>query len=285
MKKKIIITGKNGYISVKLKEWLIKSGEYEVSSISLRNEDWIKDDFTKVSCLIHTAGIVHQSSEKGKYYEINRDLTIKLAEKCKKEGVKQFIFFSTMSVFGKKSGVINEKTVPYPVNHYGKSKYEAENYLSAMDTDNFKVIIIRPPMVYGPDCPGNYKKLSYIAKKSPIIPIIRNNRSMIFIDNLNNFIEILISKNEQGIFHPQNNSYVCTSDLMKYLRVSEKKRSILLNLNLFKKFITIINFTQKIFGDLVYEKSFSSYSSNYEVVSFYKSIDLSEEVKNVDAEN
>ena len=191
--KKILITGKNSYIGMSFKNWLEQnySNEYEVESISLRNNLWKDKDFSRFDVVYHTAGVVHIKENKKNrelYYKVNRDLTFEVAKKAKKEGVKQFIFLSSMSVYGLITGVIDENTPLSPNTSYGKSKFEAERLLLTLEDNNFKVAILRPPMVYGKGCKGNYPKLAKLAKVLPVFPDIQNKRSMIYIDYLNEFV-------------------------------------------------------------------------------------------------
>src|SRR5699024_4967609 len=101
-----------------------------------------------------------------------------------------------------------ENTPTNPKNTYGKSKSDAEKLIIELETDDFKVAILRPPMVYGEGCKGNYQLLRRVALVSPIFPDFKNKRSMIHIDVLSKKIERIIVKNEHGIFCPQDTQYV-----------------------------------------------------------------------------
>src|SRR5699024_9295461 len=152
------------------------------------------------------------------YYRVNRDLTIELAEKAKKENVAQFIFLSSIIVYGENidnDGVINKDTIPKPSNFYGNSKLQAEEGITPLQDDTFNVAIIRPPMIYGKGSKGNYPKLAKLARISPIFPNIENKRSMLHIDNLSEFLKLMIDNEESGLFFPQNKEYVQTSHLVK----------------------------------------------------------------------
>ena len=156
------------------------------------------------------------------YYKVNRDLAIEIAKKAKREGVKQFIFMSSIIVYGS-SGRIGERkiidkdTKPSPVDFYGDSKLQAEKGLRALESDIFKVVILRPPMIYGKGSKGNYPKLSKAARVLPIFPDIDNERSMLHIDNLCEFIKLMIDNEESGVFFPQNKEYVKTSEMVKLI--------------------------------------------------------------------
>src|SRR5699024_10788005 len=159
--KKVLITGVNSYVGNSLETWLQQyPEEYKVDKISVRHDDWKEKDFSQYDSIVHVAGIAHQKETKKNrdlYYRINRDLAIDLANKSKKDGVKHFVFLSTMSVYGIEEGVITEDTPLIPKTHYGISKKEAEESIASLEDENFKVAILRPPMIYGKGCPGNYQ--------------------------------------------------------------------------------------------------------------------------------
>lgn len=163
--------------------------------------------------VLNVAGIAHQRITKeneSNYYKVNRDLAIDLANKARNDGVKHFIQISTMSVFGIDKGKIDKNTPCNPINAYGKSKLEADDAIYKMKNDLFNITIVRPPMVYGPNCKGNCNSLKKLARLIPYFPSFDNKRSMIFIDNLSQFIMIIINKEIEGYLYPQNTHYVAT---------------------------------------------------------------------------
>lgn len=275
--KKILITGKNSYIGNSFKEWLNQwPNEYQVDEVETRDDIWKEVDFSSYDSILHVAGIAHIKETKENqslYYKVNRDLAVDIAKKAKKEGVKQFIFLSSMSVYGLTTGVIDENTPLLPKSAYGKSKLEAEQEISKLQDQNFKLAIIRPPMVYGENSKGNYSKLSKLAKITPIFPDIDNKRSMIYIDNLSEFVRNLISKNKYGIYHPQNNEYVKTSEMVRKIsEVHEKKIYLTKKINSIIKILMKFDFFQKVFGNLVYTKS----KNDLYLIDFNMSIELTE---------
>lgn len=159
--------------------------------------------------VFHVAGIAHVSSDpkmEDLYYKVNRDLTIETAKKAKAEGVKQFIFMSSIIVYGDSSSskrVIDANTVPAPSNFYGNSKLQAEQGIKDLEADNFKIVVLRPPMIYGKGSKGNYPRLANISTKLPVFPDIDNERSMLHIDNLCEFIKVMIDYEEAGLFFPR----------------------------------------------------------------------------------
>ncbi len=204
--KRILITGKNSYIGTSLEKWLIKQPDrYEVDEVCMRDGSWTEKDFSGYNVVFHVAGITHikeTTRNQSLYFKVNRDLALETAMKAKADGVKQFIFMSSMSVYGVETGVISEETPLKPSSAYGKSKAEAEELMAPLQDDSFRIAILRPPMVYGKGCRGNYPKLAKLAVKTPIFPDVDNKRSMIHIDNLCEFVRLLIDDYRGGLFFP-----------------------------------------------------------------------------------
>lgn len=284
----ILITGVNSYVGKSFEKWVENyPDKYNISTISLRDEKWREEDLSGYDVILHVAGIAHVSTDpkmEDSYYKVNRDLTIEVAKKAKAEGVHQFIFLSSIIVYGDSSSekrVIDRNTVPTPSNFYGNSKLQAEEGIKPLDCENFKVAIIRPPMIYGKGSKGNYLKLSKVAQISPVFPDINNERSMLHIDNLCEFIRLLINNEESGLFFPQNQEYVKTSDMVCLIGDCHGKKIKLIKafnpiLKLLGLKFGIIN---KVFGNLVYEKSMSSYKGDYQILNLEESIKLTESGK------
>lgn len=281
--KKILITGTKSYIGTSFKEWLKKwPEEYIVETTSVRDNSWKKDDYSQYDVIFHVAGIAHVSSDptlETLYYKVNRDLAIEIARKAKADGVKQFIFMSSIIVYGDSSHinqkkVITRKIAPQPTNFYGNSKLQAEEGIKALISDRFKVVVVRPPMIYGKGAKGNYRRLAKAIQKFPMFPDLHNERSMLYIDNLCEFIRLMVKNDECGVFFPQNKEYVKTTDMVKLIAEAHGKRVIFTRL--FNPILIIMeNFIvcfTKIFGNLVYEKQMSEYKEEYRVRNFRESI-------------
>lgn len=262
--KKILITGKGSFIGENAKKWLERKGHI-VEELEMQNENWKEFDFSKYDSIIHVAGIAHVSADpkmEELYLKVNRDLAIQTAEKAKKEGVKQFIFMSSMIIYGKDGKIgeeknISEETKPNPIDCYGRSKLEADLGIQELNDNEFKTVIIRTPMVYGPGCKGNFPKLKKIAKISPIFPDIKNERSMIYIDNLCEFFSKIIELQCSGVFYPQNREYLSTKHIIEILAETQKKK-----IHFTKAFNWIIkllskkvNYINKVFGNKTYNQS------------------------------
>lgn len=269
--KKILITGANSYIGTSfenyIKQW---KDEYIVDTVDMIDGSWKGKDFSKYDVVFHVAGIAHikeNIKNASLYYKVNRDLVYEVAKKAKIEGVKQFIFLSSMSVYGIETGVISKNTVPAPKSNYGKSKLQAEELITPLQDSMFNIAVLRPPMIYGKGCKGNYVRLEKFALKSPIFPNIKNRRSMIYIDNLCKFVKQIIDDESKGVFLPQNDEYVCTSEMVKAIAEANGKKIYMTEL--FNPLLRVLKVStvNKVFGDLVYEKE-----NNYEEVTEMKSI-------------
>lgn len=278
--KRVLIAGANSYIGTFVEKRLSQEPEqYETDTLDLRDETWVEYGFSIFDSVVYVAGIVHKketSKNRSQYFQVNRDLTYEVAKKAKTEGVSQFIFLSTMSVYGISIGEINRDSPLRPASAYGQSKLEAENLLRNLEDTAYTITILRPPMVYGAECKGNYSKLARLARITPVFPNVENQRSMLYIENLAEFIKKMIDNEAGGVFFPQNKEYVCTSTMVRFIAEAHGKRLKLSTL--FNRLLETSNLelTTKLFGDLTYEKNLSSTNFEYEVCSFEESIFRSE---------
>ena len=220
--KKILITGAGSYIGTSFEKYIKENypDEYIVDTVDMIDGSWREKSFVGYDSVFHVAGIAHQKETKKNvhlYYEVNRNLAIETAKKAKSDGVKQFIFLSSMSVYGMDTGVITKETKPNPKSNYGKSKWQAEQEIAPLASDEFKVCILRPPMVYGKGCKGNFQTVVKIVKKFPIFPNVKNERSMIYIDNLSSFVKRCMDCELFGVRFPQNKEYMSTKDMALWI--------------------------------------------------------------------
>lgn len=273
--KKILITGANSYIGTSFKKWMTQfQEEYQIDTLSVRGDAWREHDFSGYDTVFHVAGIAHADvskvSEETKqlYYAVNRDLAIETAKKYKQDlsGKKgQFIYMSSIIIYGEetninKKRVITPDTKPNPSNFYGDSKLQAEIGLQPLDDDTFHVAILRPPMIYGPGSKGNYQQLVKLANKLPIFPDVKNERSMLHIDKLSEFVKERIDAQDSGVFFPQNDQYVRTSHMVRDIAQENGKKIYLFSyMNWAIRLLGYVpgkigRLTNKAFGSLVYEK-------------------------------
>ena len=256
---RVLITGANSYVGTNLEKWLLKEPEkYFVETIDMKDPNWTNFDFSKFDVVFHVAGIAHVSTKKRMkdlYFKVNRDLAIETAKKAKNSGVKQFIFMSSMIVYNSKETRITLETKPNPDNFYGQSKLQAEEGILLLESDNFHICILRPPMIYGPNSKGNFAILVRIAKHLLMFPDYKNIRSSLYINNLTKYLQFLIDNSICGIFYPQNDEYFSTSDIVKTVRnLMGMKGFYPRKLNFLIKFlIRRTSFFRKLFGDFYYD--------------------------------
>ena len=253
----ILITGAHSYIGTAFADFMSQwPQDYRVTMLDLHGEAWQQVDFSAYDTVLHVAGIAHrkETAENAHlYYEVNRDLAAKVAQKAKADGVKQFVFLSSMSVYGLVEGTITAYTPPIPRTHYGKSKLQAENLLAPLNDKDFTVSILRPPMVYGDGCKGNYQSLIKLAKVLPVCPDYQNQRSMVSIDTLCTYVKAVIDRPAGGIYFPQENDYICTCQMMADIAAhSGKKLPLTQLLNPAVSFLKLTRKGRKAFGDLIY---------------------------------
>lgn len=240
-KKKVLITGAGSYIGQSFIQYAKKHypANFEIEELDMTDAAWRDKDFSEYDVVYHVAGIAHAdvgkvSEEiKSKYYEVNTGLAVEAAEKAKREGVKTFVFMSSMIVYGDSAPygqqkVIDETTVPKPANFYGDSKLQADVSVRELANDTYKVIVLRPPMIYGKGSKGNYRTLAKLAKKLPIFPDVDNERSMLYIENLCEFLcQVMLLKTyhrNSVVLLPQNGEWTKTSDMVKVIAKASGKK-------------------------------------------------------------
>lgn len=291
MMKKILITGAGSYVGCAVENYLRQWPEsYHVHTVDMIGDGWKEESFRGYDAVLHVAGLVHQPKTKDdpaqaeKYDLVNHRLAVETARKAKKEGVKQFLFMSSASVYGLSAPVgkvvmITKDTPLRPVDNYGISKAKAEESLRVLQDGQFKLAILRPPMIYGRGCKGNYQTMAKLARKLPFFPWVDNQRSMLYMENLAEFIRLLIDDEAEGIFCPQNNEYVNTSDMVNLIAHANGKGILLIRgfgwaVKLLRPVTGIVD---KAFGSLCYDFELSCYHKDYCVKTFQESITETEQ--------
>lgn len=280
--KKVLITGAGSYVGESVKKYILSTcKDIEIEAVDTFEDHWKAADFSKYDVVYHVAGIAHVNPKpemEPLYYKVNRDLCIEVAKTAKAAGVKQFIFMSSMIVFheSQKLGteVLTADSVPCPNGFYGNSKLQAENGLHELECDTFKVCILRPPMIYGPNSKGNFSRLRKLALKTPVFPAYHNQRSMLYIDNLAEFVKQVILREMSGTFYPQNGELSDTVEIIRYFAsAAGHKVWITKCLNPFVKlgshFVQALN---KMFASYYYDPAMSKMDFDYQLVGFEESL-------------
>jgi UDP-glucose 4-epimerase len=268
--KRVLITGANSYVGTNVEKWLMREpNKYNVETLDMKSPNWKDFDFSIFDVVFHVAGIAHVSTKKSMkdlYFKVNRDLAIETAEKARDSGVKQFIFMSSMIVYSSKETRITLDTKTNPDNFYGLSKLSAENGLLKLESNDFKVCILRPPMIYGPNSKGNFSKLLKFIDNAIVFPDFPNKKSIIFIDNLSEIVKFSVDNEVRGILYPHNVENVSTTQIAKIYSLLKNKNILFLKLfNIPIKMAIKITYVRKIFGDFYYD---DSTSCNYDFDNF-----------------
>lgn len=281
---RILIFGKNSYLGESLFNWLSKYPEnYCVQIVSTMNYEWKQAELSNVDVVINFAGIAHikhiKEDMRDLFYSINNDLCVEIGSWVKEHGVKQLIVFSSMNVYGDFVNGLTDRSNVNPTSFYGESKLLGDEGVLKLADDDFAVACVRPPFVYGKGCKGNYNSISRIVKKTFIFPTYKNKKSMIYIDNLCEFIRLLINDGKSGVFTPQNKELKSTYELAKEIAKVMKKKVWFTSL--FNWLVAIgkkvNNTVKKAFSDDYYDLELSDYYNfDYCVVDFSKSIEVTE---------
>ena len=293
--KKVLITGANSYIGTSFESYVHEhyASELAIDTVDMLDSSWRNKDFSEYDIVYHVAGIAHadvgkvDESVKKKYYAVNTDLAIEVCRKAKESGVKQFVFMSSAIVYGDsapcgKKKRITRETKPHPSNFYGDSKWKADKGVRKLADDNYTITVLRPPMIYGKGSKGNYQTLARLARKLPLFPDVKNERSMLYIDNLCEFLCQVMIRGEGGIFWPQNAEYSRTSELVRMIAEANGHRIVVTKaLNWGVKLAAMMpgkigGLADKAFGNLSYDREMSRYDFDYIVTDLKTSIKLTE---------
>lgn len=280
--KNVLITGAGSFVGTNIEKWLLKEpGQFKVDTVDTMNYEWTRANFRKYDTVFHVAGIAHVDPKPEMaplYYKVNRDLAIEVAKCAKEHGVKQFIYMSSRIVYrvsrSLKGNVTYPETKPDPNDFYGDSKLQAENGLKELESESFKICILRPPMIYGAGNKGNLPRLAWLATKTPIFPDWHNKRSMLHVNNLAEFVKQIIMRELSGTFYPQNAELADTVEIVRAV-AKENGHKIWIT-RLLNPFVWLGSFflppIPKMFADSYYVPEMSKYDFDYQVINFADSI-------------
>lgn len=281
--KRILITGAGSYVGESVKKYMMTHGDYRIDAVDTMGDAWKKADFAQYDVVYHVAGIAHVNADpkmEALYYKVNRDLTIEVAKAAKAAGVKQFIFMSSQIVFHEsqslKTEVLTTATKENPNGFYGDSKLQAENGIKPLADEKFKVCILRPCMIYGPNAKGNFPRLAKLASKVPVFPEWHNKRSMLYIDNLAEFVKQCVDRELEGTFYPQNREQADTVEIIRFFAKAAGHKVWITRL--LNPFVWLGSFVlqpiNKMFATYYYDPSMSKYDFEYQDVSFEESLKM-----------
>lgn len=283
--KKVLITGAGSYVGESVRRYIMAKmpGQYQIDAVDTMGDNWKKADYSQYEVVFHVAGIAHVNADpkmEPLYYKVNRDLTIEVARHAQAAGVKQFIFMSSQIVFHEsqslKTEVLTAETKPNPNGFYGDSKLQAENGLKALRAEGgeMKICILRPCMIYGPNAKGNFPRLAKLACKTPIFPAWHNKRSMLYIDNLAEFVLQAMERELEGTFYPQNRELADTVEIIRYFAKAAGHKVWITKL--FNPFVWLGSFVlqpiNKMFATYYYDPEMSRMEFDYQLVSFEESL-------------
>ena len=287
--KKVLITGAGSYVGESVRKYILATapGEFQIDAVDTFGDNWKKADYTQYDVVYHVAGIAHVNAApkmEPLYYKVNRDLTIEIAKHAKAAGVKQFIFMSSQIVFHEsqslKTEMLTKDTKEQPNGFYGDSKLQAELGLKALVSDGskefqevsggeMKICILRPPMIYGPNSKGNFLRLGWLATKTPVFPCWHNKRSMLYVDNLGEFVKQAILRELEGTFYPQNKEWADTVDIVKFF--AKKYNHKIWISRVFNPFVWLGSYVlqplNKMFASYYYDPEMSKMDFDYQLVS------------------
>ena len=289
--KKILITGAGSYVGESVRRYILStSSDFQIDAVDTMNDSWKQADFTLYDVVYHVAGIAHVNADpkmEALYYKVNRDLTIEVAKHAKAAGVKQFIFMSSQIVFHEsqslKTEVLTASTKENPNGFYGDSKLQAELGIKSLEDENFKVCILRPCMIYGPNAKGNFPRLTKLACKTPVFPCWHNKRSMLYIDNLAEFVKQAVLRELSGTYYPQNRELVDTVEIIRFFAKAAGHRIWITKL--LNPFVWLGSFVlqpiNKMFATYYYDPEMSKTDFDYQLVNFEESLKrVAESLKN-----
>lgn len=210
---KVLVTGATGFLGRALVAQLVAMGHVDVLALTrqapanpvagatylsggdLTSQNQWQPTFVGVHAIVHTAARAHMLNDRAtnplaEFRRVNVTGTLRLAEQAAAMGVRRFIFVSSIGVNGVQSPlgkVFSEADKPNPHNPYALSKWEAEQgLLGVADDTGMEVVIIRSPLVYGPNAPGNFGLLMRWLQRGVPLPLgaIDNRRSLVALGNL-----------------------------------------------------------------------------------------------------
>lgn len=260
MMNKLLITGSSGFIgSYFLQKY---KANYDIATFS-----FLQDEFDSLSCdgvdaVLHLSALVHQmgGASEAEYERVNVAQTLRLATKAKESGVGHFVFMSSVKVYGEESDdVYTEQTPLHPEDAYGRSKRDAEEALLKLEDENFRVSIVRTPIVYGYGVKANIASLINLVKRVRVLPFggINNKRSMVYVGNLCHLVHEVITQKATGVFLASDDEPLSTTRLIELIADSLGKKVYLVKAPFFESALKLLkpSFHKRLYGSLEIDNS------------------------------
>lgn len=286
----LIVTGSTGFVG---SNFIRSSLNCKITEVDLLSIEAEQINFENIDSVLHLAALVHQmkGAPEDQYFKVNRDLAFEVAKRAKEQGVKQFVLMSTAKVYGESTangGYWNEESECFPTDPYGKSKLEAERLIRTLEDENFKVAIVRSPLVYGAGVKANMLRLIRLVDRFPLLPLgnIQNERSIVYIGNLVALLNTVMEQQVSGIFIAGDRTPLSTTQMIRFIASGLGKRVFLFTVSDFllaviRKFRPLI--VDRLYGSLVLDNSntnrvldfnppYSSEQGIREMVEWYNSI-------------
>lgn len=252
---KFFITGASGFIG----SYFINAyqDKYSIQTFSFLHDEIESLHVKGVDAVLHLSALVHQmdGASDEEYERVNVAQTLHLAQKAKASGVKQFVFMSTVKVYGEESDeVYTEHSTCKPQDAYGRSKHRAEEELLKLEDENFSISIIRTPIVYGAGVKANIQSLTRLIQKIPILPFggIRNKRSFVYVGNLCYLVNEVLLQQKSGIFLCADDAPLSTTRLCELIAQGLGKKVWLVKLPFFETAVKKLKpaIYQRLYGNL-----------------------------------
>jgi len=258
---KIAVTGANGYIGravvarllshkhqvvalVRQKSTHLPDAAKQIIMCDLSHPDLVKksesvfQQLQDFDAIIHAAALAHSHNNQPDHltlvHQVNVEATLNLARLAQHANIRRFVFLSSIGVNGNRSITpFIETNQPNPHNHYARCKYEAEQgLLQLAKQSSIEVVIVRPPLVYGYDAPGNFAKLRRLIQSGVPLPLgnVQNQRSLLALDNLTDFLMLCADythspKAKNQVFLVADSVSMSTTELVQKIAISMRKRA------------------------------------------------------------
>lgn len=264
---RLLITGSNGFVGTYFIDKY--KNKYKIQKFSFINDDFSTLDAAGVDTVFHLSALVHQmgGASAEEYERVNVTQTLELAKKAKESGVKQFVFMSTVKVYGEETDdIYTENSGCYPEDEYGKSKLKAELELLKLESESFVVSIVRTPIVYGFGVKANIKNLVNLVKKVPVLPFgaIENRRSMVYIGNLCHLVDVVIEQEKSGMFLASDDEPLSTTKLIELIANELDKKVYLIKIPFFEALLKLLkpSFHKRLYGSLEVDNTITKQKLN-----------------------